>query len=202
MDNTKVFTSNDILLFLCDSVSRVMSSATRTEVKFAPIVQKISQTVLSPEIGTFVLFNGSFSGMVVINFDKDSAMEIYHNYMTTMGIPQSEIANNYTADSVSNSLGELMNQILGDFTSRVSTKLRTTITQSQPKMLTLPQEVQININVNLDHPKFYRMTFFTQNGKAFYLEFAMDDTEFTILEDLPAEDEINPDDILAQMQGG
>ncbi|MCR5085214.1 MAG: DUF3334 family protein [Succinivibrionaceae bacterium] len=200
MENN-VFSSSDILLVLCDSVSRVMTSATKTEVKFAPIVQKISQTVLRPEIGTFVLFTGSFSGMVVMNFPKEAAMEIYRNYMLAVGLPREEVASNYTSDSVSNSLGELMNQILGDFTSKISHKLHTTITQSQPKMLTLPQEVQININVNLDHPKYYKMTFFTKDGNEFYMEYAMDDTEFTMLKEIVDEDELNPDEILAQMQG-
>ena len=117
---TKNVDSNDIMLSLCQSVANVISSASSTNIRFAPLVQKITKTLLTPDIGTFVMFTGSFSGMVVINFPKETAMEIYTSYLKNMGIPETEIAKNYTQEEVSNTLGELMNQILGHFTRQIS----------------------------------------------------------------------------------
>lgn len=194
----KCVNSNDIILTLCQSVANVLTSATGFETCYAPLVQKITKTVLSPDIGTFVMFTGSFSGMVVINFPKETAMELYRGYMLNMGLPDEEIAKNYTQEEVSNTLGELMNQILGNFTRQISEELHIRIDQSQPKMLVLPREVQINISVNLDNPIYGKVTFQTESGNVFYLELAMDDTSFEALKDFESRGTISPDDILEQ----
>ena len=64
--------TEDILLKLCHSVSSVLTEATRHEVNYSPMVQRIGKTCLRPDIGCFVLFDGAFSGLVVINFSQDA----------------------------------------------------------------------------------------------------------------------------------
>ncbi len=196
MAGKKNINYDDLLLGLCDSVSGVLSDATSHKVKYAPMVQRISKTTLTPDIGTFVMFTGSFSGMVVINFPKETAMEIYSEYMTSMGISKKDQALNYTSEEVSNALGELMNQILGNFTKKVNDKLHTSITQSQPKMLALPRELQISISVNLDNPRYSKVTFTTEGSNVFFLELAMDNTEFDLVKDFEEHSVLTPDEIL------
>lgn len=197
-EKTKIIDSNDIMLTLCQSVANVLTSATGTETRYTPLVQKITKTLLTPDIGTFVMFTGSFSGMVVINFPKETAMELYSLYLRNMGLSDEDMAKNYTQEEVSNTLGELMNQILGNFTRQVSEELHIRIDQSQPKMLVLPREVQISISVNLDNPKYGKVTFHTESGNVFYVELAMDDTTFTALRDFEQRGSMSPDDILEQ----
>lgn len=192
-----VFTTSDFLLKLCHSVSSVLSEATHHEINFSPMVQKISKTCLKPDIGCFVLFDGAFSGLVVINFTAAAAMEVYSNYLLNMGIPKEDLASVYTSDEVGNVMGELMNQILGDFTSKISQDLRTSITQSQPKMLTLNRMVRISVNANLDKPKAHRVSFYTEKNNIFYMELAMDDTKFVQMDEFVPDTEVNPDEILA-----
>ncbi|MGN1281146.1 MAG: DUF3334 family protein, partial [Succinivibrio sp.] len=194
--NNRKTDSNDIIMTLCQSVANVITTATGRQTRYAPLVQRITKTILSPDIGTFVMFTGSFSGMVVINFPKETAMELYTQYLKNMGISESEMAQNYTQDEVSNTLGELMNQIIGNFTRQISEQLHIRIDQSQPKMLVLPREVQINISVNLDNPKYGKVTFHTESGNVFYVELAMDDTCFTALKDFESAGSVSPDDIL------
>lgn len=194
----KIVTSNDIMLSLCDSLTTVMSSAAEVEVKYTPMVQRISQTTLRPDVSTFVLFTGSFSGLVVLNFSKEAAMEIYTAYMKLMGFTASEISQNYTSDDVASTLGELMNQTLGNFTSKISSTLHSHITQSQPKMLTLQHEVQISINMTLDNPVVRRITFTTANGAVLYLELAMDDTDFRAVREFEEHSQLSPDELLEQ----
>lgn len=195
------FSSDDIMLYLCDSVTYVFSTAAKRSVKYTPMVQRITKTTLTPDIGTFVMFTGSFSGMVVINFPKETAMEIYRGYMLSMGMAEQDLALNYTSDEVGDALGELMNQALGNFTRAVSDHLHGSITQSQPKMLALPREVQISINVNLDNPRYSKVTFHTDGGNVFYMELAMDDTDFTVVREFEEHSQMSPDEILEQVMG-
>ena len=200
MKKNKVVTTEDILLKLCQSVSGVLSSATNSHVSYSAMVQKISKTSLKPDFGCFVLFDGGFSGLVVINFTAKAALEIYTNYMRNMGMPEEELAVLNTSDEVGDVLGELMNQLVGDFTNKVRKELQTNITQNQPKMLSINKQVILQVDTNLDRPQARRVTFSTANNNIFYLELAMDKTEFIQLEEFEIAEDESPDDILEQTQ--
>ena len=173
-----IYQTEDVLMSLCDSVTKVLNAATQGQVHYSGMVQRISRTCLKPDIGCFVLFDGGFSGLVILNFSGQAAMEIYESYLLSMGMSKADLARSYTSDEVSNVMGELMNQVLGDFTSKVHRELRTTITQSQPKMLVLNKQVTLSVDANLDQPEARRVTFYTGSNHIFYLELAMDRTEF------------------------
>ncbi len=196
MTRSKIVSTEDVLVMLCKSVTEVLSSASASNINYSAIVQKINKTCLKPDIGCFVLFDGGFSGLVVINFPAAAAMEIYRNYLSNMGIPANELATQHTADEVGNVLGELMNQIVGDFTGKVGHQLLTTINQNQPKMLTINKELILSINTNLDRPQARRVSFTTEARSIFYLEFSMDKTEFIKLPEYKEQPSQTPDEII------
>ena len=200
MKKNKTVTTEDILLKLCQSVSSVLTSATASQVSYSAMVQKINKTSLKPDFGCFVLFDGGFSGLVVINFTSKAALEIYTNYMRNMGMPENELAVLHTSDEVGDVLGELMNQLVGDFTNKIRKELQTNITQNQPKMLALSKQVNLSVDTNLDRPQARRVTFSTENNNIFYLELAMDKTEFIQLEEFEIAEDECPDSILEATQ--
>jgi CheY-specific phosphatase CheX len=197
MKKNKPITTEDILIKLCNSVKNVLSAAAQTPIDYSPMIQRITKTSLKPDIGCFVVFDGAFSGLVVINFSAAAALEVYQSYLMQMGIPKEELATQHTSDEVGNVMGELMNQILGDFTGKISHELKTHITQSQPKMLTINKQVLLSIDTNLDRPQARRVSFYTGKNNIFYLELAIDRTEFIQLHDFETNQELDPDAILA-----
>ncbi len=202
MAKTKTITTDDILLVLCDSVKSVLTTATDHPIHYSSMVQKISKTCLKPDLGCFVLFDGGFSGLVIINFTAGAALEIYQNYMLHMGIPENELAQSHTADDVGDVMGELMNQIVGDFTGNIGHQLHTSITQNQPKMLTINKQVLLSIDTNLDRPQARRVTFTTEKNNIFYLEMAMDKTEFIKLSTFKEKEKFDLDSLIDQEQNG
>lgn len=199
-ETPKVFTTEDVLLSLCNSVTGVLTTATRSPVRFSGMVQRISKTSLKPDIGCFVLLDGGFSGLVVINFSAAAAMEIYQSYMLSMGLSQADLAISYTSDEVSNVMGELMNQMVGNFTSKVERELQTHLTQNQPKMVALNKQVTLSVDTNLDSPEARRVTFYTAGNNIFYLELAMDRTEFIRICAAQEQEELDPDELIARTQ--
>lgn len=131
------------------------------------MVQKINKTSLKPDIGCFVLFDGGFTGLVVSNFTQQAALEIYQAYMLKMGIPQEDLAIHHTSDEVADVLGELMNQTVGDFTSKIRRELQISITQNQPKMLALNKQIILSVDTNLDRPQARRVSFTTEKITSF-----------------------------------
>ncbi|HJV01613.1 MAG TPA: DUF3334 family protein [Burkholderiaceae bacterium] len=198
MEETKiVYGTEDLLTSLCNSVTRVLGIATQTKVHYSAMVQRITKVGLKPDIGCFVLFDGGFTGLVVLNFAAETAMEIYSRYMLHMGMPKSELASSHTSDEVANILGELMNQIVGDFTGKVRRELQTNITQNQPKMLVLNKQVMLSVDTPLDRPEMRRVSFYTEKSNVFYLELAIDRTEFVRLYEFDANETPDPDALLA-----
>ncbi|PSW21435.1 DUF3334 domain-containing protein [Photobacterium sanctipauli] len=200
MKKTKVVTTDDILLKLCQSISSVLTTATDSPVNYSAMVQKINKTSLKPDIGCFVLFDGGFTGLVVTNFSHQAALELYQDYMLKMGMSQDDLAIHHSSDEVADVLGELMNQIVGDFTSKIRRELQVSITQNQPKMLALNKQVLLSVDTNLDRPQARRVSFTTANNNIFYLELAMDKTEFIQIEEFEQQDDIDPDSIIASTQ--
>ena len=195
-----VYGTEDLLTSLCNSVTRVLNVATQTKIHYSAMVQRITKIGLKPDIGCFVLFDGGFSGLVVLNFSGSAALEIYEKYMLSMGMPKSELATAFTSDEVSNILGELMNQIVGDFTGKVRRELQTNITQNQPKMLVLNKQVMLSVDTPLDRPEIRRVSFFTDSNNIFYLELAIDRTEFIKLHDFDSSEVLDPDALLDREQ--
>jgi len=193
-----VLGTEDILTSLCNSVTKVLGVATQSRIHYSGMVQRITRTCLKPDIGCFVLFDGGFSGLVVLNFSAAAAMELYQTYMLNMGMPESSLSHSHTSDEVGNIMGELMNQIVGDFTGKVRRELQTNITQNQPKMLVLNKQVVLSVDTQLDQPEVRRVTFYTAKHNIFYLELAIDRTEFIRLDNYAAEEEVDPDQVIAQ----
>ncbi|MCK6407938.1 DUF3334 family protein [Thauera sp.] len=200
-DTPVVFGTEDLLRSLCDSVAKVLTVATQSEIRYSGMVQRITKTCLKPDIGCFVLFDGGFSGLVVINFSAAAAMELYEKYMVGMGMAKGELAVSHTADDVGNVMGELMNQCVGAFTGKVGRELQTHITQNQPKMLVLNKQVIVSVDTNIDNPEMRRVTFYTGQHNIFYLELAVDHTEFIKLKDFEVQEIVDPDALMEQARG-
>ncbi len=189
----KTRTTDDVLLILCKSVQKVLTQTTKTDIQYSPTVQKINKTCLKPDIGCFVLFEGAFSGLIIINLSAGAAVEIYQNYMKQMGFKDNEISEQHTSDDVGNMLGELMNQIVGDFQGEMEHQLMLSINQTQPKMLVVNKELILSINANIDRPQSRRVIFRTGNHKTFSLEMSMEKTDFIELDDPDNQNYSDPD---------
>ncbi len=190
-DEKTVKTMNDILLILCLSVQKVLKKASNQEITFSPIVQKINRTGLKPDIGCFTIFEGGLSGLLIMNFTADAALDIYRSYMANMGIPEDELSKNHTSDDVANVLGELMNQVMGHFQADLRKELHVSITQNQPRMLLINKDITISIDPQIIDPQNRRISFETQMHRPFFLELGIEKTEFEVL--FPFEQKENED---------
>ena len=56
--------------------------------------------------------------------------------------------------------------------------------------------VQISVDTTMDRPQARRVTFTTKNQNIFYVELAMDKTEFIKLHDFDIAEAIDPDEVI------
>ncbi|MBF0258317.1 MAG: DUF3334 family protein [Desulfamplus sp.] len=200
MAEKMIQSTDEILLILCKSVQKVLAKASGEAISFSPIVQKISKTCLKPDIGCFTVFEGGLSGLLIMNFTSEAAMEIYTSYMTNMGMPREELSILHTSDDVANSLGELMSQTMGHFQTDLRQELQVSIKLNLPKMLVINKNIAISIDTKIDSPQYRRVSFETENHCPFFLELCIEKTEFETLFPFEKEKVEDIDDILIAAQ--
>lgn len=159
----------------CQAVKEVMEINTRKEINYSHTIQIVPKVSLRPEIGCFVQFNGDYKGLVVINFTAEAAMSLYTNYMTNMGMPAEELAKDYTSVDVPDSLGEMVNQIMGKLTKLVEDRFDLSTVCGQPRALALNSAIILTIDSDFKENR--RITFSVDKHK-FYFEIAMESTKF------------------------
>ncbi|MBF0120423.1 MAG: DUF3334 family protein [Desulfobacterales bacterium] len=159
----------------CKSTKRVLELSTQKTIKFSTTIQRISKVSLRPEIGSFVQFTGDYNGLAVMNFTSGAAMELYRSYMIAMGLPESDLAKEYTSSEVPDSIGEMTNQIMGQSLSMIEEKYDLTAYCGQPKALALNSA--ITLTIDSDYTENRRISFNIESHR-FYLELSMEPIEF------------------------
>jgi len=101
--------------------------------------------------------------------------------MSNMGIPEDELSILHTSDDVANILGELLNQAMGHFQTDLREELHVSVSQNVPRMLVLNKAISISIDTNIYDPQYRRVTFETEKHRPFYIELAIEKTEFETL---------------------
>ncbi len=122
--------------------------------------------------------------------------------MLSMGMDESSLAVRYTSDEVSDIVGELMNQVVGDFINKINIRLQSYVDQSQPKVLTSGRQLTISIDAGLEAPVSKRVAFYTNKNNHFYLEYSMDDTRFEATKGYAEAEAHDPDEVLDDHRPG
>lgn len=69
-------------------------------------------------------------------------------------------------------------------------------------MLAINKQVMLSVDANLDQAEARRVTFYTGGGNIFYLELAIDRTEFIKLYDFEPHEAPDPDALIEQAASG
>ncbi len=179
---------NELAKIFCSGTKEIIEINTNSNITFSPTIQKIPTTYLKPDIGCFMQLSGDFSGLVIFNFTGDAAIEIYRNYMLNLGMPEDEITHNFNSNEVTDSLGEIINQIGGKVRQEIEKTFKISVKNNQPKAITISNSILISIASDLTKPQCRRISFKTAMQKSFYIELAIEQTEFICLFDIEDEE--------------
>ncbi len=169
----------DIIASLfAQAVQKTLEKSTKKSVKYSKTFMSIPKVCLKPEVGSFVQFSGDYSGLVIINFSAGAALNLYTSYMTTMGLPESELAKESTSGDVVDTIGELTNQIMGRCMRNVESKFDLTSSCGQPKALALNSAITLTPDL-IDSDN--RRIAFSIGTDRFHLEVAVEKVEFVAM---------------------
>ena len=171
----KPVTIDIVASLFAQAVKKTLEKSTKKTVKFSKTFIAVPKVCLKPALGSFVQFSGDYNGLVILNFSSGAALNLYTSYMTTMGLPESELAKESTSGEVVDTIGELTNQIMGRAMRNVETKFDLTSYFGQPKALALNSA--ITLTPDLSYSDNRRIAFSVGTDR-FHLEVAVEKMEF------------------------
>lgn len=178
-------TIDSVAQLISQATIEVMQGSSGTEVIAAPYFQKIPSIYLKPDVSCFIQFEGDYRGLLVTNFPKQTATEYFRSSMLFMGLPPEEIPENYDAEQVLDSVGELVNQLIGRIRQKIQAKYGFHGTNRRPKPLEIVDSILLSIQgiPNNSMEECRRLSFRFQDKFPFTIEFYLERTEFVLLQD-------------------
>jgi len=162
----------------CQATKKTLDKSTGKAIKYSSTIQSVPKVSLRPDIGCFVQFTGDYNGLVVMNFSAAAAMELYRSYMTSMGLPEEDLARDYTSADVVDSIGEMTNQVVGRAMRMVESKYELSTAMGQPKAIALNSAITLTPESPFQDNR--RMVFSLETHR-FYMELSLERTEFISL---------------------
>ena len=164
------------------SVQEVIKNFCRFDVIVGKNAQFLSTIQISEDIGAFVSFNGNYSGLMVMNFEGEAALEIVRTSMLAMGMPQSEIPTHYTADDVRSSIGEFVNHIIGHTRAKIQETYDLSASATIPAVLPIATPIGLFFKSSItDGHDCIRLVFRTPGNHRFHVELTMESSRFVEL---------------------
>lgn len=169
---------DDIGRIFCLAAKEVLVAATGQEVQYAKTIQQVPSIHLKPDVGSFVEFSGDYTGLLITNFSARAAMEVYRGQMLHMGMGEEDLALQHTSDEVVDTIGELINQVIGKARLLIEQKYGLSAYNSQPKAIALTESVTLSIATFKDTQYQLRRLSFKINGAPFQIELQMENVQF------------------------
>ncbi len=191
-------TLNELSEILAETAKEVLSANTATTIRVAPTLQKISFVALRPDLGAFLEFNGDYNGLLCMNFSKEAAFELYKRAMEFLGLPEEETSKDPLSEEVINFVGEMVNQIIGNFRKKIEQKYGLTARNNQPMAIAISHTINMYIETSLNNSQARKISLRTESGHPFYAELSLEQTEFIPFKDLEGDKETSVEDLLKE----
>lgn len=172
---------DEIAKIFLTTTQKTLETGTGQVITFSSTIQDIPRVSMKPDVTSFVQFDGDYTGLVILNFSADAAFEIYKKYMLAMGMPENELATTVRDSEVTDTIGEITNQLMGQLIKEVEEKFTLNAEFGQPKALTLNSAITLLIDA---HFAENRRLSFKINNYSFRIEIAMEHTQFITVQSM------------------
>ncbi len=164
------------------AVQEVIKNFCQVEIVVGKNAQFLSTIQISEDIGAFVSFYGNYSGLMVMNFEGDAAMELVNSSMKAMGMPDDEMPSHYMADDVRNSIGELVNHIIGSVRAKIQDEYDLSAHATIPAVLPVSLPIGLFFKSSISEGQScVRLVFRTPENHRFHLELTMESSHIVEL---------------------
>lgn len=165
----------DFVKIFSRSIRDLVQGSTGVKVAVSKTAMQISGIQITGDIGAFVAFKGDYSGILVLNFEGEAALEIVTGYLTTLGLGAEDIPTIFRSDDVRNNIGEITNQIIGKCRTQVQDILDLTARANIPAVVPITVPIGLSMVAKEGNElECIRVSFTTEKRNKFYMELALE----------------------------
>ncbi|MDH5542197.1 MAG: DUF3334 family protein [Nitrospinota bacterium] len=145
----------------------------------SPSYYLINSAQTRHRVASLLDFTGGINGLVIINYPEEAAIDVVSEFMKGMGMGPEDTPK-VIAEEVTNTLGEICNQVVGSFRKNLERKYGFQATSGTP--MTMLVNTQLNLSpVDARGFFFVRSQILTPSMKAFFIEFCIQEGVFVKL---------------------
>lgn len=165
----------EVVKLFSRAVRDIVQRSTGAAIHVSKTAMQVSGVQITGRIGSFVAFSGDYSGIMILNFEEDAALEIVGDSLRNMGLPDEDIPKHAGSDEVRQNIGELSNQCVGKCRALVEERYDLSSFANIPAVV--PITVPIALTMVSKEPKAFecvRVSFTTKKRAKFYMELALE----------------------------
>lgn len=165
----------DFVRLFARAVRDLVQGSTGKPIHVSKTALKTSGIQISGDLGAFVTFKGDYTGIMILNFEGDAAMEIVTDSLLLLGLPEEEIPRHYSSDEVRNNIGELTNQAVGRCRTMVQDKYDLSAKANIPAVVPITVPVALTmVSKEPTEMECVRVAFTTERRNRFHMELALE----------------------------
>lgn len=139
--------------------------------EIAPSFYVIPGAQTRHRVSSLLDFTGGINGFVIINYPEEAAVDVVSTFMQRMGMPPEDCPKS-VSEEVVNTLGEIINQVLGKFRKNIQDRYGLSAESGTP--ITMMVNTMLRLTpVGIDENFYVRGQITTPNSKAFFIEFCV-----------------------------
>lgn len=137
----------------------------------APSFYVINTAQTRHRVSSLLDFTGGINGFVIINYPEEAAVDVVSTFMQGMGMPADDCPKS-VGEEVINTLGEVLNQVLGKFRKNIQRNFGLNAESGTP--ITMLVNTMLRLSpVDSTQNLYVRGQISTPSSKAFYIEFCV-----------------------------
>ena len=143
----------------------------RGKFSIAPSFYVINTAQTRHRVSSLLDFTGGINGFVIINYPEAAAVDVVSTFMQGMGMPAEDCPKS-VGEEVINTLGEVINQVLGKFRKNIQRQFGLAAESGTP--ITMLVNTMLRLSpVDSTQNLFVRGQISTPSLKPFYIEFCI-----------------------------
>jgi CheY-specific phosphatase CheX len=165
----------DFVKLFSRSIKSLIGNSTGISLHVAKSAIRISGIQMLGDISTFVAFKGDYSGIMILNFEGNAALELVGGYLTTLGLGEEDIPKHFANDDVRNNIGEMTNQLIGRCRTSVEEAYDLSAKANIPAVVPITVPIALGMmTTEANRLDCVRVSFTTPKRNRFYMELGLE----------------------------
>lgn len=158
-----------------DTACQVVFRSSGLDLVVSSTAQFVPFPRLSGDLASFVTFHGDYRGLMVLNFEGATALEIAQAVLRRAGLEAHELPSHFASEVARGAIGELTNQVVGHARQVIQKRFDLSADANIPAVVPMQSMEGIELHASgWQNAHCVRLAFRTPSMRRFHMELALE----------------------------